>query len=92
MVSNLIRSRVPLIRILLLLFLTKIRSNRDDECSVKCGFSVFSWLRLYSSINSFILLGVRWAILQLKSPVLIMSGMSVLQALSTLSFKRSYFE
>ena len=57
---------------------------------MRCVVSVISWLMLYSNMKSFILLGVRWVILQLKSPVMIMPGMSVLQALSTLSFKRSH--
>ena len=57
---------------------------------MRCVVSVISWPMLYSNMKSFILLGVRWVILQLKSPVMIMPGMSVLQALSTLSFKRSH--
>ena len=56
---------------------------------MKCVYSVIRWFRLYSNTKSFILLGVRWAMLQLKSAVMIMSGMSVLQTLLTPSFKRS---
>ena len=41
----------------------RIRSNSNDECSVKCVSSDINCLRLYSDINSLILSGSRCLIL-----------------------------
>ena len=61
----------------------------EEECSVTCVGSQISWVKLYSKMSSDILLRAFWAILKLKSQVMNMSDIFVLQARSILSFIRS---
>ena len=81
-------SATPLSKTLFLLR-TSIRSRMEEECSVTCVGSEISWVKLYYKMSSDILLRAFWAILKLKSPVMIMSDIFVLQARSILSFIRS---
>ena len=80
-------SATPLSKGLFLLW-TSIRSRIEEECSVSCVGSEISWVKLYSKMSSDILLGTFRAILKLKSLVIIMSDILVLQARSILSFIR----
>ena len=69
-------SATPLSKTLFLLR-TSFRSRIEEECSVACVGSEISWVKLYSKMSSDILLETFWAILKLKSPVIIMSGILV---------------